>query len=163
MWHLSTFPVLLLIVAIFCQVVTSTNDGGYVSYTKSLGIRLHPGEDLMEGIVDTVRKHGFKAAAVATCVGSLTEARIRFANQTDLTTLTGPFEIVSLTGTIGPDGPHIHISISNGVGQTFGGHLVTGSKIYTTAEIVLLESRDLVFSREIDPETTWDELKIHRR
>jgi hypothetical protein len=97
-----------------------------------------------------------------TCAGSLKSASIRFANQSNNTMLEGPFEIVSLTGTLSPDGPHLHITIAAATGHTTGGHLAEGSIIYTTAEIVIAELRDVSFAREVDPQTTFRELVIRK-
>ena len=95
--------------------------------------------------------------------GSSQEARYRFANQPAGTPLTGPFEIVSLVGAFTRDGGHLHIALSDGKGATIGGHLMPGSAVYTTAEIVLVELQDLAFSREKDNETTYDELVVRPR
>lgn len=96
-------------------------------------------------------------------MGSLQRAAIRFANQPDTTLLDGKFEIVSLVGTLSPEGAHLHISISDGGGQTVGGHLQEGALIYTTAEMVLGELDNLTFSRPMDPETGYDELAVQPR
>jgi predicted DNA-binding protein with PD1-like motif len=88
------------------------------------------------------------------------QAAIRFAGQKDATILTGPFEIVSLTGTFSADGPHLHISISDASGRTHGGHLAEGTLVYTTAEVVVGELAGARFSRRIDPATTYKELVI---
>lgn len=54
-------------------------------------------------------------------MGSLTVATIRFANQSDASVISGPWEIVSLTGTLSDvGGSHVHISISNSAGVTYG-------------------------------------------
>jgi uncharacterized protein len=45
------------------------------------------------------------------------------ANREYLSFFDGPFEIVSLVGTIAINGPHIHIALSDGNGTTLGGHL----------------------------------------
>jgi predicted DNA-binding protein with PD1-like motif len=97
---------------------------------------------------------------VASCSGSLRIAAIRFADQKDTTTLAGPFEIVSLSGTLSPDGSHLHISVADGTGRTVGGHLGAGSTVYTTAEIVIGELEGTRFRREIDHATTYKELVI---
>jgi predicted DNA-binding protein with PD1-like motif len=46
-------------------------------------------------------------------------------------------------------GSHIHISISDENGATIGGHLVSGCRIYTTAEIVLAVFEDIIYKREL--------------
>jgi predicted DNA-binding protein with PD1-like motif len=44
-----------------------------------------------------------------------------------------------------------------------GGHLAHGCKIYTTAEIVIGATDEIVFTRETDAETTYKELKIRKK
>jgi uncharacterized protein len=123
-------------------------------------LRLRPGDDLREKLEEFARERGMQAGFVATCAGSLRVAAIRFADQKDVTMLDGPFEIVSLSGTISPDGSHLHVSVADREGRTVGGHLGLGSRVYTTAEIVLGELRDSRFRREIDPATNHKELVI---
>jgi uncharacterized protein len=130
---------------------------------KTYLLRLHPGEDLKQVLVAYAEEHGLQAGLVLTCVGSLVTAALRMADRPETTTLTGKFEIVSLVGTLGPQGPHLHMAISDGEGRTYGGHLQDGSRIYTTAEIVLGDLEEWVFEREIDPETTYDELVRRKR
>lgn len=126
-------------------------------------IRLKPGEDLFAGIENYVRDHDIKAGWIATCAGSLTQCRIRYANQPNGDTLVGHFEIVSLSGTVSTGGSHLHISVSDSTGRTIGGHLLEGNLVYTTAEIVIGESRSHQFLREQDGSTPWKELQIRRK
>lgn len=95
-----------------------------------------------------------------TCVGSLTRAVFRLANQKDLMELNGHFEIVSLTGVLSENGSHCHIAISDEQGRTIGAHLMDGCKIYTTAEIIIYIVPDCHFLREFDPQTGYPELEI---
>lgn len=127
---------------------------------KVIVVRLHPGQDLLAEIVNCCNAHQFKAAFLITCVGSLTQAALRLANRPGTTFLTGFFEIVSLTGTISPEGAHLHLAVSDSNGKTSGGHLMPGSLIYTTAEIVLGELEGVRFTRPTDAETGYDELVI---
>ena len=76
--------------------------------------------------------------------------------------MEGHFEIVSLTGTLGPDGMHIHLSVSDEKGVTTGGHLLEGCLVYTTVELVVGDAVGLIFHREIDPRTTFPELSVQR-
>ena len=126
----------------------------------SHAFRLLPGQDLRNSIEQYVNDHKIKAGWLITCVGSLTDYNIRFANVKKETKGSGHFEIVSLTGTVSDKGSHIHISIADSTGKTIGGHLLEGCKIYTTAEIVLVESGKYIFTREKDGSTPWEELQI---
>ncbi len=73
----------------------------------------------------------------------------------------GHFEIVSITGTVSIHGSHLHISISDEDGKTIGGHLNSGCKIYTTAEIVIAEFDDVVYKREFAEDFGYDELAVY--
>jgi uncharacterized protein len=126
-------------------------------------LRLRPGEDLRQELEAFAAEHGLRAAFILTCVGSLQRSALRLADKPDTTMYDGKREIVSLVGTLAPEGVHLHVSLSDGEGNMIGGHLQHGSLIYTTAEIVLGEAEELLFSREIDDETTYDELRIARR
>jgi uncharacterized protein len=95
-----------------------------------------------------------------TCAGSLRRVAIRFADAKEATSLEGPFEIVSLSGTFSADGAHVHIAVSDGTGRTIGGHLAEGAVVYTTAEVVIGEIAGMKFRRVVDPVTTFRELAI---
>ena len=122
--------------------------------------RLTPGQDLRQEIQKYANEKNIKAGWINTCVGSLTNYVIRFANQAACSMDTGHFEIVSLAGTVSINGSHIHICISDPAGTTLGGHLSDGCLIYTTAEIVLSSSDELEFFREPDGKNGWNELRI---
>ncbi|WP_218972275.1 PPC domain-containing DNA-binding protein [Labilibaculum filiforme] len=146
-----------LILAMFIGLLSCQKNN-----VESYGLRLKPGMDLKQEMAQFVSTKQLQSASISTCVGSLRELTIRLANQQRLLHLKGHFEIVSLTGTFADNGAnnHIHISVSDSTGNTIGGHLVDGNIIYTTAEIVLLNNKDIHFTREIDPETTYYELKV---
>ena len=127
---------------------------------KSISLRLHPGQDLKIELDRLAREYQLEAACIIACVGSLTTARLRFANREDATELTGHFEIVSLEGVFSKYGSHFHIAIADGSGRTMGAHLLEGSVIYTTAEIVIGVVADTSFKRELDPQTGYTELSI---
>ena len=128
----------------------------------SHAIRLKPGDDLREKIENYILQNDINAGWVVTCAGSLTDYNIRFANQEKGSTGKGHFEIVSLTGTTSKNGSHLHISISESIGKTIGGHLLKGCIVYTTAEIIIQSASDLNFKREKDGSTPWDELQIEK-
>jgi len=143
-------------------IIFSCNQKTVMNKLTAHAFRLKPGEDLKNGIQNLVNEKQIKAGWVSTCVGSLTNYQIRFANQTNGSSDSGHFEIVSLTGTVFVNGSHLHISISDSTGKTIGGHLMKGCKIYTTAEIVILSSNEFVFKREKDGTTPWEELQVEQ-
>lgn len=123
-------------------------------------IRLKPDEDLKESLRIFVEQNNIKAGFILTAVGSLKQATLRFANQDNAQLFKEKLEIVSLVGTLSLDGIHLHISLSDQKGQTWGGHLLIGCIIHTTAEIVIGTSEDFIFRRTVDEVTGYKELEI---
>lgn len=126
-------------------------------------IRLKPGEDLKIEIEKLVAQEKVQAGWIITAVGSVTQTHLRYANMREGEKFQGHFEIVSLVGTISISGNHLHMSVSDSTGRTVGGHMLEGNLVYTTAEIVIGESAELVFTREKDGSTEWPELQIHKK
>jgi predicted DNA-binding protein with PD1-like motif len=124
--------------------------------------RLGPGKDLLREVQAFARARRIEAGWVVTCVGSLTQTTLRYANQPRASLSRGHFEIVSLVGTVSVNGSHLHLSVSDGEGRTLGGHLMAGNLVYTTAEIVLGESKRFRFRRAKDGTTPWKELQVEQ-
>jgi len=124
-------------------------------------LRLRPGDDLRQQLQAFAEQHRIRAAAIVTCVGSLTTATLRLANQSGPTVYQGHFEIVSLVGTLSVGGSHLHLAIADSTGRTLGGHLLEGSIIYTTAELVVGVLEEVDFRRETDPVSTYQELAVY--
>ena len=125
-------------------------------------LRLKPGEDPVAALRALQVQTGAQAMALVTCVGSLTRAVIRHANRPEGTVYRGHYEITSLVGTIDPLSAHLHLGIADGAGRAFGGHLMAGSRVYTTAEIVVAILDGLAFSRAPCPRSGYDELVVRR-
>lgn len=126
----------------------------------ALAVRLRPGDDLKRCIGLLASTEGIAAGFIVSAVGSVRSAVLRFAGSETGTEITGPMEIVSLVGTIGSAGSHLHLSVSDGSGVTRGGHLLDGTTIFTTAELVVGICHDLSFARESDEGTGYRELVI---
>jgi predicted DNA-binding protein with PD1-like motif len=130
---------------------------------KTHALRLIPGQDLKQVLQDFIAKNQISAGCILTCVGSLNGAVLRMADETIIKKYDGKFEIVSLVGTLCADGCHLHISIADKEGNVFGGHVKEGCNIHTTAEIIIGECEDLIFTREPDESTGFKELLIHTK
>jgi uncharacterized protein len=128
---------------------------------RNYTFRLKPGQDLFDTISLFVRENHIQAGCVLSGVGSLTHVALRFANQDSYTNVDGYFEIVSITGTISVNGSHLHLSASGEDGKTLGGHLDSGCKIYTTAEIVITAFDDVVYKREFAEDSGYEELVVY--
>jgi predicted DNA-binding protein with PD1-like motif len=130
---------------------------------RAIALRLRPGADLKGELLALATRERIRAGWVLTCVGSLSQARLRLAGGTDHATWQGAFEIVALTGTLSQDGGHLHLAVADHRGRTVGGHLAEGCTVRTTAEVVLAADDRLVFAREHDPATGYDELVVRER
>ncbi|GHN03241.1 DNA-binding protein [Cytophagales bacterium WSM2-2] len=122
--------------------------------------RLTPKSDLRKSILEFAKTHNIKAGAIVTCVGSLEQFHIRFANKEKGSIQKGFFEIVSLTGTFSDSSCHLHIALADPDGKTTGGHLLDDNLIYTTVELVVAELFDLEFKRELDKTYGFPELVV---
>lgn len=127
---------------------------------KTHCFRLTPRQDLKKALLEYCMSQDLKAATLLSGVGSLSEAQLRLSDGNKATRLAGPFEIVSLIGTLNAEAVHLHIAISDSDGKTTGGHLLEGCLIHTTAEIVLLEIPCVDFQRVHDKNTGYKELTI---
>jgi len=134
-----------------------------VAPLEAHAMRLRPGQDLRVELERWAKEHRITAACIVTAVGSLTRASIRYANKDQATVLEGHFEVTSLVGTLSEAGSHLHITVADGDGRTYGGHLEAGSSIYTTMEIVVGQLPGVAFERELDPTYGYEELVVRPR
>eukprot|EP00090_Calanus_glacialis_P005233 TRINITY_DN14044_c0_g1_i1.p1 TRINITY_DN14044_c0_g1~~TRINITY_DN14044_c0_g1_i1.p1 ORF type:complete len:151 (-),score=55.52 TRINITY_DN14044_c0_g1_i1:78-530(-) len=132
-------------------------------------IRLNPGVELKSTLMKYVADNKLVAPFIMTCCGSLTKATLRLASHTPadgnnkIKTYDEHFEICSLVGTLSGEGGHLHIVLGKDDGSTISGHVVGDMVVFTTAEIVIGECKDAVFTRPFDQKTGFDELKVEKR
>jgi len=125
---------------------------------RALPLRLSPGDDLRACVVAALRDSGLDAGFVVQGIGSLSVAQLRYAGRSDPTELRGDLEILTLAGSISPDGAHLYMSVSDADGGVFGGHVGAGCIVRTTAELLLALLPDQHFARRLDPRTGYLEL-----
>jgi predicted DNA-binding protein with PD1-like motif len=125
-------------------------------------LRLKPGQDLRQSLINYVTEKQLKAGFVVTCVGSLQRVAIRMADQPGTMAYNRKFEIVSLSGTLSVEHTHLKLAVSDDTGAVIGGHLQDGCTIYTTAEIVIGAADDVVFRRTLDEDTGFPELVVDK-
>jgi len=126
-------------------------------------MRLRPSQDPLVELERWAKLHHVAAGCIVTAVGSLTRVSIRYANREEPTVLEGHFEVTSLVGTLSETGSHLHITVADGEGRSFGGHLLEGSAIYTTLEVVVGQLPGVGFDREVDPTYGYRELVVRPR
>ncbi|AIO39044.1 DNA-binding protein [Burkholderia latens] len=123
-------------------------------------LRLVPGDDLRVSIEQALRRLDAYAGFVIQGIGSLSVAQLRFAGIDAPSELRGNLEILTLAGSVAPDGAHLHMSVSDAQGRVWGGHVASGCVVRTTAEILLVLLPAHRFSREPDAGTGFNELVI---
>lgn len=121
-------------------------------------LRLGPGEDPRRAL-EALAADGLARFVVAG-IGSLEGARLRLAAADREAVLEGPFEIVSLSGSVTADGAHLHMAVADAQGRVTGGHVVHGNVVRTTVELLLAELPGWSLGRELDTRTGYEELVV---
>jgi predicted DNA-binding protein with PD1-like motif len=121
--------------------------------------RIFSDEDLFESIRKSVEECGVKAGAFF-LIGTLKNAVLGYYKEGryEHIRIDSPLEIASCMGNVSVDEKnevmiHPHIVVADEKGKCFGGHLMPGSQVAATAELVIIEASDLSLQREFD-ETT---------
>jgi uncharacterized protein len=127
---------------------------------KVVPLRLQPGDDLRRALEAWMGEQHEQAGCVISAIGSLSVAQLRLAGAAEATAIQGELEILSLSGTLSPDGVHLHIAVADSSGAVIGGHLCAGSLVRTTAELLIGLLPEWRFNRELDPATGYTELQI---
>ena len=125
-------------------------------------LRLSPGDDLRASLetafAQLSRQHGIAAACIVSAVGSLSHAVLRYADKSGGSEVSGPLELLMLSGTLSTDGAHLHGSVADANGAVKGGHILRGCIVRTTAEVVIALLPGWEFRRELDAATGFKEL-----
>ena len=74
---------------------------------KVVPLRLQPGADLRQALEAWIGEQQEQAGCAISAVGSLSVAQLRFAGAAEATVIHGELEILSLSGTLSPDGAHL--------------------------------------------------------
>ena len=96
-------------------------------------------------------------------VGRPQPAVVRLAGAPRPVVVEGDVELLTLSGSIGAGGSHLHLSVADARGRVVGGHAAYGCVVRTTAEVLLALAPGWAFAREADPATGWSELVVRRR
>jgi glutaredoxin len=74
---------------------------------------------------------------VLSVVGNLSQASFACPGLDEPTVLRGELEIITLQGTLSPQGVHLHLSFSDPGCQVWGGHLEHGSLVLKGADLLV--------------------------
>ena len=133
---------------------------------RILFVRLAEGDDLLEMIKSSAEDNGIRAAAFV-LIGALQNVVLGCYKNGDYvyTRFDGPLEIASCTGNVAVDEKgevvvHSHLVVSNEKAEAFGGHLMLGSHVGPTAELMLFEATGVDLRRLFDEKTKLKLLKL---
>jgi predicted DNA-binding protein with PD1-like motif len=142
---------------------------------RVVAVRLAPGSDLLTGIESIARDEEIRSGVILSCAAFLEQAAFRNVRAlpasfpiTDEIRFTathhGPIEVLSLSGNISERNNefflHAHIAVSLGHqdGRSFGGHLVVGNTVFSTAGVIIGELVGISMQRRYDCRTKNEEL-----
>lgn len=101
-----------------------------------LPLHLGPGSDLRASLEQLAIEAG-ASGFVLGVVGDLSQAAFQCPGLEEPTVLQGHLEIITLQGTVAPQGVHLHLSLSDGDCQVWGGHLEHGSLVLRGADLLV--------------------------
>ena len=129
-------------------------------------LRLKPGTDVLLGLTEACKRAGINNGVIISCIGSLDG--VKYCNPVELPTkagygygevlhLTGPIELTAAAGIICHDGEgntnlHVHMTVTDRHGNAHGGHLVEGTKVLLTTDVIIAEIEGLVMGRKFNEE-----------
>ena len=133
---------------------------------RVIAVRLKPGTDVLLGLQEACERNGINNGVILSAIGSLQDPH--FCNPVELPTkagygygetlhLTGPIELTSASGIIchddeGNTNLHVHMTVTDRHGNAHGGHLVEGTQVLLTVDVILAEIEGLVMGRKFDEE-----------
>ena len=110
---------------------------------QPLPLKLAPGSDLRLSLEELAQRDGISGFVLGV-VGNLTKASFQCPGQAEPTMLEGDLEVITLNGTFSPEGVHLHLSLSDGACQVWGGHLEPGTIVQKGVDLLIgvLEQRE---------------------
>ena len=103
---------------------------------QPLPLKLAPGSDLRLSLEELAQRDGISGFVVGV-VGNLTKASFQCPGQAEPTVLEGDLEVITLNGTFSPEGVHLHLSLSDGACQVWGGHLEPGTIVQRGVDLLI--------------------------
>lgn len=121
-------------------------------------VALQPGEMLLESIREVIRKLNIRNGAVVSGIGTLKNLRMHYIKHTafppadEQINIERHLELLSVNGLIADGEPHLHVVVSCGRDEMYGGHLEEQSEVAYLAEIAILRCDNLEMARRLDEE-----------
>ena len=110
---------------------------------QPLPLKLAPGSDLRLSLEELAQRDGISGFVLGV-VGNLTKVSFQCPGQAEPTVLEGDLEVLTLNGTFSPEGGHLHLRLSDGACQVWGGHLEPGTIVQKGVDLPIgvLEQRE---------------------
>lgn len=167
-----TFPLIVLALVsfpcvAFVQTVKSTADHQVVAdvyaitgqFDRIVVLRFKYQTDLLTGLEDMVRREKIQNAVILSGIGSVRNYRYHVVNNRILPATNAfvndtvaPADIASMNGYVVDGRVHAHIVLSD-AGKAFGGHLETGTNVFTFAIVTVGVFKEGIDLRRIDDQT----------
>jgi glutaredoxin-related protein len=103
---------------------------------RTLPLHLEAGSDVRQSLEALAHEQGAQGY-VLSVVGNLSAAVFQCPGKPAPTRLRGELEIITLSGTLSPEGVHLHLSFSDGDCRVWGGHLEPGTLVLRGADLLL--------------------------
>ena len=103
---------------------------------RAVPLHLEAGSDVRRSLEEVALHHN-AGGFVLSVVGNLSQAAFVCPGQDGPTVLSGELEIITLQGTLGPQGVHLHLSFSDGSCAVWGGHLDYGTLVLRGADLLV--------------------------
>ena len=103
---------------------------------RAVPLHLEAGSDVRRSLEQLALEHN-AGGFVLSVVGNLSQAAFACPGKSAPTVLAGELEIITLQGTISPDGVHLHLSFSDASCQVWGGHLEHGTLVLRGADLLV--------------------------
>ena len=103
---------------------------------RSLPLKLAAGSDLHLSLEKIAQQDGIQGFILGV-VGNLSRACFQCPGQPEPTILEGELEVISLNGTLSPEAVHLHLSLSDGACQVWGGHLEPGTLVQKSVDLLV--------------------------
>ena len=103
---------------------------------RAVPLHLEAGSDVRRSLEQLALAHN-AGGFVLSVVGNLSQAAFACPGKSAPTVLAGELEIITLQGTISPDGVHLHLSFSDASCQVWGGHLEHGTLVLRGADLLV--------------------------
>ena len=133
---------------------------------RVVALRLKPGTDVLLGLEEACKRSGINNGVILSAIGSLDSPH--FCDVVEVPTkavygygevlhLTGPIELTNASGIIchddeGNTNLHVHMTLTDRHGNAHGGHLVEGTKVLLTVDVIIAEIEGVVMGRKFDEE-----------